>query len=80
MLLQSLLQHFAVAIIVFNGSNLRYAPEALESLKVRLIDVSEVGVRDDDVWQGLDVTQAVRESGVLSKCGSVNPWRLLPCW
>lgn len=67
MLLQGLFQHFAVAVVVFDSPDFGDAPKALEGLEVRLIDVGEVWVRHDNVWQSLDIAQAVRKSGLLSK-------------
>jgi hypothetical protein len=55
MLGQRLLQDLAVFVIVLQRSYLRYATEALEGSQVRLVDVGEMGVGDDNIWEGLDI-------------------------
>jgi hypothetical protein len=61
MLGQRLLQHLAVLLVVFQGPDLVHAAESLESAQVRLVDVGEVGVRYDDIWQRLDIAETVRQ-------------------
>lgn len=73
MFLQSLLQHFAIPVVVFDRSNFGYAPKALKSLEVRFVDVGEVWIRNDHVRQGLDITQTVGKSGRFSGCHDVKP-------
>jgi hypothetical protein len=61
MLSQRLLQHLAVLVIVLQRSYFRYAAKALECSQVRLVNMGEMGVGDDDIWEGLDIAQTVRK-------------------
>lgn len=79
MLLQGLLQYLAVLVIVFDRSNLGDATKALESLQVRFVHVGEVGVRNDNIGESLNVAQAVCKSTSFSKsyCITVDVWYLV---
>jgi hypothetical protein len=61
MLSQRLFQHLAVLVIVLQRSYFGHAAKALESSQVRLVDMGEMGVGDDDIWEGLDIAQTVRK-------------------
>lgn len=59
MFLERLFQQFTEGIIVFQGSNLFDAAEALEGSMVQLVDVGEMGIGHDDVGKRLDVAESV---------------------
>jgi hypothetical protein len=62
MLGQGLLQHLAVLLVVFQRANFGHATEALKGAQVRLVDMGKMRVRDDNIGEGLDVAEAVRQS------------------
>lgn len=62
MLGQSLLENLAVLVIVLQCAYLGYATKALKGSKIRLVDMGEMGVGDDDIGQGLDVSEAMGQS------------------
>jgi hypothetical protein len=64
---ERLLQQLAVVVIVLERPDLLYAAEALEGSVVELVDVSEVGVGDDDIGEGLDVAQTMGYPGLLQR-------------
>jgi hypothetical protein len=66
MFLERLGQHLAVFFVVLQRPDFGHTAEALECSQVRLVDMGEVRIRDDDVGEGLDITQAVGESMRLS--------------
>lgn len=72
MFLQGLLQNFAVPVIIFDGSNFGDTAKALESLQVGFVHVGEVGVRNDDIGESLNIAQTVCESGSFSRNHSIS--------
>lgn len=74
MLSQRLPQHLAVFLVVIEGTNLGDPAKALKGGEIELVDVGEMGVRNDDIGQGLDVTQAVGDSATASAQGRASRW------
>lgn len=56
---QGFLEHLAVVFVVIEGANYGDTAKAFKSSEIEFVDVSEMGVCDDDIWQSLDVTQTV---------------------
>lgn len=80
MLRQGLLQEVAVLLVIFQRAYLGHSAKALEGTQVRLVDMGEVRVCNNDVWQGLDITQAMRESMPSAQLQVQEFFLLLPRW
>ena len=62
---QGFLEHLAVVLVVIEGADYGDTAKAFKSSEIEFVDVGEMGVCDDDVRQGLDVTQTVGYSARL---------------
>jgi hypothetical protein len=59
MFIERLFQHLAVSVIVLERTDLLDTAKSLEGSEVQLVDVGEVGIRNDYIGQRLNVPEAV---------------------